>query len=96
MNGDPGKNFVTWNGAQATLIVTELDLIKEILNNNQAYTKSRTGFIVKKLVGNGLATSEGKKWAKQRKIANHAFYAESLKVSFCFLVAFLNFCFFFS
>ncbi|XAR65310.1 11-oxo-beta-amyrin 30-oxidase [Bertholletia excelsa] len=33
----------------------------------------------KKLLGEGLATSEGEKWIKLRRLANHAFRAESLK-----------------
>ncbi|KAM7461969.1 hypothetical protein LguiA_030090 [Lonicera macranthoides] len=33
----------------------------------------------KKLLGEGLVTNEGEKWAKIRKIANHTFHAESLK-----------------
>ena len=33
-----------------------------------------------KIVGDGLVTSEGERWAKKRKLANHAFHGESLKV----------------
>lgn len=35
----------------------------------------------KKLLGEALITNEGEKWAKVRKLANHTFHAESLKVS---------------
>ncbi|KAF5939091.1 hypothetical protein HYC85_023350 [Camellia sinensis] len=34
---------------------------------------------LKKLLGNSLVTSEGEKWSKLRKLANHALHAESLK-----------------
>ncbi|KAK7822137.1 cytochrome p450 cyp749a22 [Quercus suber] len=77
------RNFLQWNGPEAQMVVTEPELIKEILNNrDNAFPKPKTteGFI-KKLLGDGLVTSEGEKWAKMRKLANSAFHAESLKVS---------------
>ncbi|KAF6147029.1 hypothetical protein GIB67_036748 [Kingdonia uniflora] len=75
-----GRNCLSWHGSTAQLIVTEPDLIKEILNNKSGvYIKPKPVSFMKKLLGNGLATSEGKKWAKQRKLANHAFHAENLK-----------------
>ena len=49
-------------------------------NRDNAYLKPETGNYVKKLLGDGLVTSEGEKWAKMRKLANFAFHAESLKV----------------
>ena len=80
---DLGKNFLQWNGPEAQMVLTEPELIKEILNNrDNTFPKQKTteGF-VKKLLGDGLVTSEGEKWAKMRKLANSAFHAESLKVS---------------
>ncbi|KAL5759324.1 hypothetical protein ACOSQ2_018162 [Xanthoceras sorbifolium] len=75
-----GKNFINWNGHQAQLVVTEPELIKEILNNKDgSYPKTKLEGYVKKLLGEGLVTSEGEKWFKQRKLANHAFHGESLK-----------------
>lgn len=35
----------------------------------------------KKLLGEAIITNEGEKWAKVRKLANHTFHADSLKVS---------------
>lgn len=51
------------------------------MNRVQDYPKIEmsTGF-VKVLLGDGLVTAKGKKWAKQRKLANQVFHAESLKV----------------
>lgn len=75
-----GKNILMWLGPRAQLVVTESEYAKEILNDKEKiYPKTDTEGIVKKLFGDGLATSNGEKWAKQRKLANHAFYAESLK-----------------
>lgn len=76
-----GKNFLTWYGPRAELFVTEVEFIKEIMNKIQDYPKieMNTGF-VKVLLGDGLVTTKGKKWAKQRKLANQVFHADSLKV----------------
>ncbi|KAH7569959.1 hypothetical protein JRO89_XS05G0024300 [Xanthoceras sorbifolium] len=75
-----GKNFIIWYGHQAQLVVTEPELIKEILDNKEeSYPKTKLQGYLKKLLGEGLVTSEGDKWFKQRKLANHAFHGESLK-----------------
>ncbi|KAG5521334.1 hypothetical protein RHGRI_033777 [Rhododendron griersonianum] len=74
------KNYLIWHGPQAQLVVTELELIKEILNNKDGtYIKAKVDVFSTKLLGDGIVLSEGKRWSKLRKIANHAFYAESLK-----------------
>ena len=79
-----GKNFLIWSGPKAQLVITEPEFVKEILNNREkSYPKMDTVGYVKKLIGDGLATSEGEKWAKLRKLANHAFHGESLKVCIC-------------
>ncbi|KAL7240715.1 hypothetical protein ACSBR2_006379 [Camellia fascicularis] len=75
-----GKNFLSWYGPRAQLVITESELAKEILNNREkAYQKVDTEKYLKKIFGDGLLTSEGEKWVKLRKLANHAFRAESLK-----------------
>ncbi|EOY01612.1 Cytochrome P450, putative [Theobroma cacao] len=58
----------------------ETELIKEVLNNrDRAYPKVGLPFYVMKLMGDGLATSEGEKWANHRKLLNYVFQGESLK-----------------
>ncbi|KAG5532695.1 hypothetical protein RHGRI_027104 [Rhododendron griersonianum] len=75
-----GRNVLMWYGPQALLVITESEYAKEVLNDKEkSYPKTDTNGFLKKLLGDGLATSKGEKWAKQRKLANHAFYAESLK-----------------
>lgn len=77
-----GRNFINWHGPEAQLFVTEPELIKEILNNkDDAYPKMEMEGYAKKLLGDAIITNEGEKWAKIRKLANHAFHANSLKVS---------------
>lgn len=64
------------------MVISEPELVKEILSNKEGmYPKIKIDGFAKKLVGDGLVMTEGEKWSKLRKIANHAFYAESLKVT---------------
>ena len=78
---ETGKNFLTWNGPKAQLIITESEFAKEILKNKEkAYPQMEFEDYLKKLLGSSLVTSEGEKWSKLRKLANHALHAESLKV----------------
>nr|AYV88901.1 cytochrome P450 oxidase CYP749A86 [Polygala tenuifolia] len=75
-----GKKFLIWLGPQPQLIVTEQDMIKEILNNKEkSYPKQEVWAYVKKLLGEGSVTSEGEKWTKMRKVANIAFHGDILK-----------------
>ncbi|KAI3671912.1 hypothetical protein L1987_87109 [Smallanthus sonchifolius] len=75
-----GLNFINWHGSEAQLFVTEPELVKEVLNNRDgAYPKMDMVGYAKKLLGESLITSEGEKWAKVRKLANHTFHSESLK-----------------
>ncbi|KAG8366491.1 hypothetical protein BUALT_Bualt17G0085500 [Buddleja alternifolia] len=75
-----GKNFLTWTGPQPHMVITEPELAKEILSNKEGiFQKVKVEGHVKKLLGDGLIMTEGEKWPKLRKLANHAFYAESLK-----------------
>lgn len=60
----------------------ETEFVKEILNNKEkSYSKTEFDVYMKKLLGDGLVTAEGEKWAKLRKLANHYFHSDSLKVS---------------
>ncbi|OMO72108.1 Cytochrome P450 [Corchorus olitorius] len=82
-----GKNYLSWGGNIALLHITQPELVKEVLKNSVRIFPKRTSKerershdnIIDKILGNGLVTSEGEKWAKQRKLANFAFHGESLK-----------------
>ncbi|KAL6192912.1 hypothetical protein ACLB2K_033998 [Fragaria x ananassa] len=75
-----GKNFLQWHGSRAQLVITEPDLCKEVLNNkDRTFVKTDIPIFIKKLLGDGLVTTEGEKWGRLRKLANFAFHGESLK-----------------
>ncbi|GMJ04591.1 PHYB ACTIVATION TAGGED SUPPRESSOR 1 [Hibiscus trionum] len=81
-----GKIHLIWRGTKALLIITEPELVRELLKSNEGVFPKRTSrerkkedeFAIK-ILGDGLVTSEGEKWAKHRKLANHAFHGETLK-----------------
>ncbi|GMJ08152.1 PHYB ACTIVATION TAGGED SUPPRESSOR 1 [Hibiscus trionum] len=76
-----GKNYLAWQGNQAQLVVSETEMVKDILKNKDgAFTKQNDeSTFLYKINGNGLSSSEGAQWARQRKLANHAFHGERLK-----------------
>ncbi|XP_004298349.1 PREDICTED: cytochrome P450 CYP749A22-like [Fragaria vesca subsp. vesca] len=83
-----GKNFLQWYGVKPVLVVTEPELCKEILNNKDGvYVKPKPSIVVKKLFGDSVAMTEGEKWAKLRKLSNHAFHGESLRNMFPDMIA---------
>lgn len=90
---DAGKNFLNWRGAKPELVITEPELIRELLNDReQLFCKTDIDKYMKKLLGNGLLESEGEKWAKLRKLANKSFHAESLRVRLYFDFQIVIFC----
>ncbi|KAE8703022.1 CYP749A22 protein [Hibiscus syriacus] len=75
-----GKNYLYWKGVRPQLVISEPELVKEVLiNNENAYPKLKLPIYVSKLLGNGIVTTEGEKWVRQRKLANYVFHGESLK-----------------
>ncbi|KAI3730509.1 hypothetical protein L1987_61679 [Smallanthus sonchifolius] len=75
-----GKNILYWRGPEAELIVTEPKLLKEIMSvRDISMGKQDVAPVLNKILGDGLVFSQGDKWARQRKIATHAFSVERLK-----------------
>ncbi|MBA0737875.1 hypothetical protein Gogos_011308, partial [Gossypium gossypioides] len=75
-----GKNFVYWNGVRAQLVISEAELVKEVMKNSlNVFPKAKPSVYASNLLGNGLVMIEGEKWVKHRKLTNHVFHGESLK-----------------
>ncbi|XP_050236113.1 cytochrome P450 CYP749A22-like [Mercurialis annua] len=75
-----GGNFLNWYGPKAQLVITEPELVLEVLNNKEgAYEKKQIQNYADKFLGGGLLSSRGEKWLKMRKLANQAFHGENLK-----------------
>ncbi|MCB0508401.1 MAG: cytochrome P450 [Chitinophagales bacterium] len=70
----PGKKII---------VVTQPEWVKYILvDNNKNYTKSFAYDSIKVFLGNGLLTSEGEFWKRQRRMAQPAFHKEKLQLMF--------------
>ncbi|MFQ6649784.1 hypothetical protein Gotur_023615 [Gossypium turneri] len=75
-----GKSYLSWNGVRPQLVITDPELVKEVLRNSEkAFPKGKPTNSFEKILGDGLITTESEKWARQRKLANYAFHGESLK-----------------
>ncbi|CAN1291380.1 Cytochrome P450 CYP749A22 [Linum perenne] len=69
-----GSNFVFWIGLRPFLSLSDPDMVREVANDREkAFRKIPPRDIMKQILGDGLVTSEGEKWAKMRKLANFAF-----------------------
>lgn len=57
-------------------------LLREILLNKQGhFGKQKSMLRIERLMANGLTAHQGNKWAAHRRIINHAFHLDKLKVS---------------
>ncbi|MCE9499217.1 MAG: cytochrome P450 [Leptospira sp.] len=66
-------------GNRVAYIITNPEHIRHVLvENNQNYTKSVLYKEVKHVVGNGLLTSEGDFWRRQRKLAQPSFHKQKI------------------
>lgn len=63
-----------------SLVVSDPALVEHILvTNSRNYVKQTRGYdMLRKVLGNGLVTSEGEFWKRQRRIAQPAFHRERL------------------
>lgn len=80
-NCQTGRNYLQWSGVDAQLMITDPEMIKEVLHDRQkSFPKAKLKGHIHRIFGNGLATAEGQRWANSRRIANFAFHGDSLKV----------------
>ncbi len=92
MAGDP-LNFVVeqseklgnffripFYGIKQIFVTTNVDVIRHVMQSNQKnYRKSSAYKQLKLALGNGLVTSEGAFWRRQRRMAQPAFYKTQLE-----------------
>lgn len=75
-----GTNSFIWLGPRSSVIVTDPELVKDVLTKNYIYQKAKNINPLTKLLAQGLVSYDADKWDKHRKIINPAFYLEKLKV----------------
>nr|WET52750.1 cytochrome P450 72A930 [Callicarpa americana] len=81
-----GYESFFWLGPKPSVIITDPELVKEVLTKNYLYQKPQRSNPLTRLLAQALAHHEKEKWAKHRKIINPAFRQEKLKLmipAFC-------------
>ncbi|KAL5787104.1 hypothetical protein ACOSP7_004053 [Xanthoceras sorbifolium] len=71
--------FVVWFGTTPRVAVMDPKLIKAILTDKSGDIKKTEMNQIVKLSGSGIASYEGEKWVKHRKIIHPAFHIDKLK-----------------
>ena len=75
---DVGENSFMWIGPKPRVNIMNPDQIRDVFMKINEYQKPTHPPL--KPLACGLASHEGEKWAKHRKIINPAFHQEKLKV----------------
>ncbi|OWM88551.1 hypothetical protein CDL15_Pgr002318 [Punica granatum] len=73
-----GKDSFVWIGPRPRVTIMKPEQLRVIFNNLEDFQKEDLVPLVK-LLANGLASHNGQKWAKHRKLVNPAFHLECLK-----------------
>ncbi|CAN6991417.1 unnamed protein product [Brassica rapa subsp. trilocularis] len=73
-----GITYYTWFGPIPTITILDPEQIKEVFNNVYDFPKPHT-FPLVRFIATGLASYDGDKWAKHRRIINPAFHLEKIK-----------------
>lgn len=74
-----GQHCVIWNGPVPMVIISEPELMREVLMKIYEFQKPRTNPFLQK-VATGLIMLEGEEWAHRRKLINPAFHMDKLKL----------------
>jgi cytochrome P450 len=79
-NSNAGTVSFTWFGPNPRVMIPDPESVREVLSNKFGHFGKQRFSRAGKLLGNGVASHEGEKWAKHRRILNPAFHHERIKV----------------
>ncbi|KAK8948502.1 Secologanin synthase [Platanthera zijinensis] len=78
--GDKNKLPFFWFGPYPRVIIMDPEIVKDILSSKFGHFERLKSTPIGRLLFQGLATYDGEKWAKHRRIVNPAFQVEKLKM----------------
>ncbi|CAO2204089.1 unnamed protein product [Urochloa humidicola] len=74
-----GKISISWFGPIPKITIVDPDLAKDVLSNKFGHFEKPKFPALFKLLSDGVASKDGEKWAKRRRILNPGFHHEKLK-----------------
>ncbi|KAF7074001.1 hypothetical protein CFC21_078913 [Triticum aestivum] len=77
---DYGKTFLYWLGPTPTIYSTDLELVKQVLEDRtELFQKDYLNPSLERIFGKGLLTTNGDDWKRHRRVVYPIFYHENLK-----------------
>ncbi|XP_048567957.1 cytochrome P450 72A15-like [Triticum urartu] len=74
-----GRTCFSWVGPIPKVTISDPDLAKDVMSNKFGHFEKTKLPALSKLLAEGLASIDGEKWAKHRRILNPAFQLEKVK-----------------
>jgi hypothetical protein len=76
-----GKTCISWFGPIPKVTIADAELTRQVMSSKSGHFEKLQFPKLSRLLAEGVATYEGEKWVKHRRILNPAFHLEKLKVS---------------
>lgn len=77
--GGDSKFSFSWVGPIPRVMVRDPEIIREVMSNKFGHFAKPENNPLARFLASGIATYDGEKWAKHRRIINPAFHVEKLK-----------------
>ncbi|XP_006644394.2 cytochrome P450 72A15-like [Oryza brachyantha] len=74
-----GRTFLSWFGPNPKVTFVDPAVARDVLSNKFGHFEKFKFQGLTKVISDGLASHEGERWAKHRRILNPAFHVEKLK-----------------